>query len=283
MGSPPPDKPEPAELSTFARPLFRPTDTSTDFVLTVVEGSERGRTLAVAGSQPNRTLLGSGPACNLVLHDREVSRRHAAVEPAGRRLRITDLGSTNGTFVDGIAIVEVFLRGGGIVRLGSTALQVDCGPAAAQPALPVPHELRAPGGREHRDAPPLPAVRAPRGVHRARGHRRRDRHGQGGAGRGAPRGGPRGADRSWSSTARRCPPRSSSPSCSVTSAARSPARPRARASSSRPTAAPCSSTRSAISICRCSQAAARHGAQRIRGSEADRPLRVDVRSRGDAA
>jgi len=137
MGSPPPEKPEPAELSTLARPLFRPTDTSTDFLLTVVEGAERGRTLTVAGSQPNRTLLGSGPACDLVLHDREVSRRHAALEPAGRRLRITDLGSTNGTFVDGIAIVEVFLRGGEIVRLGSTALQVDCGPAAAQPTLPT--------------------------------------------------------------------------------------------------------------------------------------------------
>jgi DNA-binding NtrC family response regulator len=136
MGSPPPEKPEPAELSTLARPLFRPTDASTDFVLTVVEGAERGRTFTVAGSQPNRTLLGSGPACELQLHDREVSRRHAALEPAGRRLRITDLGSTNGTFVDGVAIVEAFLRGGEIVRLGSTALQLDCGPAAAHPALP---------------------------------------------------------------------------------------------------------------------------------------------------
>jgi two-component system, NtrC family, response regulator HydG len=137
MGSSPPDQPEPAELSTLARPLFRPTDTSTDFALTIVEGAGQGRTFTVAGSQPNRTLLGSGPACEILLHDREVSRRHAALESAGRRLRIIDLGSTNGTFVDGVAIVEAFLRGGEIVRLGSTALQLECGPAAAHPPLPA--------------------------------------------------------------------------------------------------------------------------------------------------
>jgi transcriptional regulator with GAF, ATPase, and Fis domain len=137
MGSTPPEPADTAELSTLARPLFRPTDTSTDFVVTVVEGTDRGRTFTVSGSQPNRALLGSGPACQLQLHDREVSRRHAALEPAGRRLRITDLGSTNGTFVDGVAIAEAFLRGGEIVRLGSTALQLECGPAAHSPALPV--------------------------------------------------------------------------------------------------------------------------------------------------
>jgi DNA-binding NtrC family response regulator len=137
MGSSPPEPREPAEPSTFARPLFRPTDTSTDFVLTIVEGAERGRTFTVAGSQPNRALLGSGSTCELQLHDREVSRRHAALEPAGRRLRITDLGSTNGTFVDGVAVVEAFLRGGEIVRLGSTALQLESAPAATTPALPT--------------------------------------------------------------------------------------------------------------------------------------------------
>jgi two-component system response regulator HydG len=135
MGSPPGR--DASEPSTVARPRFLATDTSTDFVLTVVEGPDRGRTFTVAGSQPHRTLVGSGPACELCLADREVSRRHLALEPAGRRLRITDLASTNGTFVDGVAIAEAFLRGGEVVRLGSTAIEVADAPAQPGPALPV--------------------------------------------------------------------------------------------------------------------------------------------------
>jgi transcriptional regulator with GAF, ATPase, and Fis domain len=66
-----------------------------------------------------------------------VSRRHVALEPSGRRLRVTDVGSTNGTFVDGVAIVEVFVRGGEILRLGSTAIQVGEAALATQSTLPV--------------------------------------------------------------------------------------------------------------------------------------------------
>jgi two-component system response regulator HydG len=136
MGSPHGDG-DPSGLSTVARPRFLATDTSTDFVLTVVEGVDRGRSLTVASSQPHRVLVGSGPACELCLSDREVSRRHLALEPAGRRLRVTDLGSTNGTFVDGVAITEAFVRGGEVVRLGSTAMEVANAPAQPGPALPV--------------------------------------------------------------------------------------------------------------------------------------------------
>jgi transcriptional regulator with GAF, ATPase, and Fis domain len=125
------------QLSTLDRPRFLPTETSTDFVLTVVEGPDRGRTFTVEGCQPHRMLVGSGPACEVHVSDREVSRRHAAVEPAGRRLRITDLGSTNGTFVDGVAVVEAFLRGGEVVRIGSTAIEVSDSPAQTQAPLPV--------------------------------------------------------------------------------------------------------------------------------------------------
>jgi transcriptional regulator with GAF, ATPase, and Fis domain len=127
---------DPNDVATVSRPRFQPTETSTDFVLTIVEGPDRGKTFAVAGSQPTRVLVGSGPACEVCLGDREVSRRHAAVDVTGRRLRITDLGSTNGTFVDGVAVVEAFLRGGEVVRIGSTALQIADAPAAPG-ALPV--------------------------------------------------------------------------------------------------------------------------------------------------
>ena len=47
------------------------------------------------------------------------------MELVGRRIRIRDHDSTNGTFVDGVAIVDAYLRGGEVVRMGSTALRVD--------------------------------------------------------------------------------------------------------------------------------------------------------------
>ncbi|HEY1695468.1 MAG TPA: sigma 54-interacting transcriptional regulator [Polyangiaceae bacterium] len=128
---------DPNELKTLDRPRFQTTDASTDFVLTVVEGPDQGTTFTLAGSHPSRVLVGSSPACELRLRDREVSRRHVALEPAGRRVRVTDVGSTNGTFVDGVAVVDAFLRGGEIVRLGSTAIRIGDAPIAARTSVPV--------------------------------------------------------------------------------------------------------------------------------------------------
>jgi transcriptional regulator with GAF, ATPase, and Fis domain len=128
---------DPNEQKTLDRPRFQPTDASTDFLLTVIEGPDQGTAFTLSGAHPSRVLVGSGPACELRLSDREVSRRHIALEPAGRRIRVTDVGSTNGTFVDGVAIVEVFLRGGEIVRMGATALQVGEAPVASHATLPV--------------------------------------------------------------------------------------------------------------------------------------------------
>ncbi|HEY8087321.1 MAG TPA: sigma 54-interacting transcriptional regulator [Polyangiaceae bacterium] len=128
---------DPGELATLGRPRFQPTDPSTDFLLTVVEGPDQGTAFTLAGSHPSRVLVGSSPACDLRLNDREVSRRHVALEPAGRRIRVTDIGSTNGTFVDGVAIVEVFCRGGEIVRIGGTAIQIGEVPVQSHTTLPA--------------------------------------------------------------------------------------------------------------------------------------------------
>ena len=123
--------------STNARPSFRLTDTSNDFLLRVVEGPALGLELRIRATQPHRAHLGSGPTCELRLSDAQVSRRHAALEPVGARLRITDLGSTNGTAVDGVAIVEALLRGGEIVRVGASAIEVTRAPAAEGAPLPA--------------------------------------------------------------------------------------------------------------------------------------------------
>jgi DNA-binding NtrC family response regulator len=111
--------------TTLKHPILDVTpELEASFTLTVIEGPDTGSSFVVDGSQPSRVLVGQSPSCELRLRDPLVSRRHAAVELVGARLRIVDLASTNGTAVDGVTIVEAFLSGGEVVRIGSTALAV---------------------------------------------------------------------------------------------------------------------------------------------------------------
>ena len=117
---------------TIARRRFdAPQGPGTAFRVEVIEGPDTGKSFRLDGSQPAPVLVGQGPACEVRLSDREVSRRHASLELSGRRLRIRDLDSTNGTFVDGLAIVEALLMGDEVMRIGRTALQVHAEQGAA--------------------------------------------------------------------------------------------------------------------------------------------------------
>jgi transcriptional regulator with GAF, ATPase, and Fis domain len=76
-------------------------------------------------ARPTPLLLGQGSACELRLSDPLVSRRHASLSVIGDELRLVDLGSTNGTFVDRVRVTEAFLRGGERILLGDTSLLVE--------------------------------------------------------------------------------------------------------------------------------------------------------------
>jgi DNA-binding NtrC family response regulator len=115
------------DLTARARPEGAPAA----FTLLVVEGPDRGAELKIDGSEPSRPLVGQSPACALRLADRLVSRRHAALELTERGLRVADLSSTNGTFVNGLRVESAFLKGGEIVRVGETSLRVE---ARGEPA-----------------------------------------------------------------------------------------------------------------------------------------------------
>src|SRR4051812_22151217 len=91
---------------------------ASSFVLMVESGPDAGKHVTVDPSSPSRVLIGQGPACDLRLQDVHVSRRHAAFELESGRLRIVDLGSKNGTRVNGVAFTDAFLIGGEHVQLG---------------------------------------------------------------------------------------------------------------------------------------------------------------------
>ncbi len=120
------NEPGPDELSTVLQHTFDPAPApETAFRVVVSEGPDVGKQLIFDGAQASRVLVGQSPACELRLTDREVSRRHAALDWKGTRFRITDLGSSNGTLVDHVAIGEAYLRGGEVVRMGATALRIE--------------------------------------------------------------------------------------------------------------------------------------------------------------
>jgi hypothetical protein len=72
------------------------------------------------GTEP--LVIGRLPECGVVLADSNVSRRHAELRRAGDSVVLTDLGSTNGTRVNGAPIRERTLASGDEVSVGSTRL-----------------------------------------------------------------------------------------------------------------------------------------------------------------
>jgi len=65
-------------------------------------------------------VVGRRADCDIVLNDSSVSRRHARLEWRGGQYILTDLGSTNGTRVNGIRVVTKVLQPGDTVTLGTT-------------------------------------------------------------------------------------------------------------------------------------------------------------------
>ncbi|HEX6032645.1 MAG TPA: FHA domain-containing protein [Tepidiformaceae bacterium] len=74
---------------------------------------------------PGTMSIGRDGGNGIVLADPSVSGRHAAIERTRTGWRLTDLGSTNGTLVDGRAVDGrgVLLTGGEQVSLGSVVLR----------------------------------------------------------------------------------------------------------------------------------------------------------------
>ncbi len=124
------------EIATEAHALEVSQSESQLRRVVVIEGPDAGKVFTLDPTSPSRILLGTSPACEIRLSDPTVSRRHAAFEPSGRRYKLIDFQSTNGTFVDGTMIGEAYVRGGEVVRCGSTAMSLEEGEAAPSPPLP---------------------------------------------------------------------------------------------------------------------------------------------------
>jgi hypothetical protein len=105
-----------------------PVVKSPEVVLEVHEPGRPAHTVPMSGA-PIR--IGRAPDCELVLRDSRASRRHARLFARDGVLILTDLGSTNGTLVNGNRITEVALGAGDRIQIGESTLVVEAAPTGA--------------------------------------------------------------------------------------------------------------------------------------------------------
>jgi S-DNA-T family DNA segregation ATPase FtsK/SpoIIIE len=84
------------------------------YALIIVQGDEPGRVIAI---EKSRVTLGRAD-CDVSLKDPELSRQHALISIHGMNARLEDLGSTNGTFVDGERVETAELSDRSEFRIG---------------------------------------------------------------------------------------------------------------------------------------------------------------------
>jgi hypothetical protein len=90
----------------------------------VASGKSAGRSIAI---KRNKLLIGRAEQCDVRPLSEEVSRRHCAITVGPAEVWVEDLGSRNGTFVNGTKITErTKVVDGDIVRVASLELKVSC-------------------------------------------------------------------------------------------------------------------------------------------------------------
>jgi hypothetical protein len=82
--------------------------------------------LDVAGKRypilKGRTVIGRGSEADVTLDDSGASRRHAEVQWDGTRARVRDLGSTNGTQLNGAPVKEAVLEPDSVITIGRSRI-----------------------------------------------------------------------------------------------------------------------------------------------------------------
>ena len=94
------------------------------WALTVENGPQSGLTYVLG---PGNTVAGRGGSCAIFLADVTVSREHARFSVDASSLSVTDLGSTNGTYVNGQRHEAGQLAQGDELMIGKFRLRVSRG------------------------------------------------------------------------------------------------------------------------------------------------------------
>ncbi|MCM2276607.1 MAG: FHA domain-containing protein [Oligoflexia bacterium] len=124
--------------------------------------------------------IGRGKTCDIVLNDKKSSRKNAVIRRAGLNFVIKDLGSANGTYVNGVRVEEQELVGDDLIQIGDVQFQFKAMSADYQAKeanflkvvedeappveeLPFPEAQDANRGSAVLEMPPAPADLGPSG------------------------------------------------------------------------------------------------------------------------
>lgn len=106
------------------------------FVLRGVSGAAFGKTYPVPGA----VVIGRQADCDISVPSEEISRRHAQVKPTADGLMVEDLGSANGTFINGKRVQTGLMRPGEELRLDTIRFML------VAPGMEMPAAQRSPSG-----------------------------------------------------------------------------------------------------------------------------------------
>lgn len=112
------------ELELYGQPTqIKPglIDEDQFFILEIIRGNEQGRRYPLVNEV---TKVGRGLDNDIVLTDIAVSRKHLKIYRQGDQITIQDLGSGNGTIVNGRRIQTTILQPGSVVEIGNTVFKI---------------------------------------------------------------------------------------------------------------------------------------------------------------
>jgi pSer/pThr/pTyr-binding forkhead associated (FHA) protein len=100
--------------------------------LIVASGKSAGRSIAI---KRNKLLIGRAEGCDVRPLSEDVSRRHCAITVGPAEVWVEDLGSRNGTLVNGVPVTRQVLLDGDCIEIGVYTLTY-----VAEPLLALPFE-----------------------------------------------------------------------------------------------------------------------------------------------
>jgi DNA-binding NtrC family response regulator len=98
----------------------------------VTVGPDRGKALEI---DEDEVTVGTDASAALVLSDPTVSRMHFAIRPQPEGWELRDLGSTNGTQVEGVTVLDAMVAPGQTIRIGQTTLRLESSGAVSMQPL----------------------------------------------------------------------------------------------------------------------------------------------------
>ena len=104
-----------------------PNGRNSEYFIEMIEGPDIGQSFSLKDEE---VFIGRHGQCELVLHDPEVSRRHLKIAPGENGWWLDDLGSTNGSFVNGQRITHQTAAPGDRIQIGQSVLVIQRSPRA---------------------------------------------------------------------------------------------------------------------------------------------------------